>query len=259
MRHRLTPVVLTALAATAAACAGAPAPVRVPAAPVEPAPVGSCGFFRSHPVAIWIDAEVVRPGDTLPLRAGSTLGRASGVMAPDPMPTTCLSDWRIAPAGAAVVSADGASLTVAPDAPVGATLILEANTPGEPARYETRIVGRDEIVLTGRYSQREVDCGAAERPARPIRELVFGPAGRFSVTWEPFETYVDYWGDYVWDPAEGRLALTVTGGNRHPGGDARLEGPVEIDADGRRLILLGFNLGDAFNGGAPCRYVFGRS
>ena len=42
-------------------------------------------------------------------------------------------------------------------------------------------------MLTGRYSQAEVDCGEAERPARPIRELVFGPTGRFSVTWEPFD------------------------------------------------------------------------
>jgi hypothetical protein len=255
MRHPLISAVLSA-SGILAACAGAPEPAA--ARPDEPALSEACAAFRFHPVALWIDAEVVRQGDSAPIKAGSILGRASGDVTPDPMPTTCLSDWRVTPAGAAVVSADGSSLTVAADAPAGATLTLEARTPGEPARYATVIVGRDERVLTGRYSQTEVDCGGAERPARPIRELVFGPTGRFSVTWEPVETYTDYWGDYSWDAAAGRLALAITGGNRHPGANARLEGAVEVEADGRRLVLDGFNLGDALNGGAPCRYVFGK-
>lgn len=256
MRHHATPAALAAFGLAFAGCASGPSPVVAQSG--EPALSEECAPFRFHPVAVWIDAQVVRQGDTLPVKAGSILGRASGILTPDPIPTTCLSDWRITPAGAAVVSADGSSLTVAPDAPAGAILTLEARTPGEPARYETRIVGRDEIVLTGRYSQIEVDCGGAELPARPIRELVFGPTGRFSVTWEPFETYTDYWGDYSWDPAAGRLALVISGGNRHPGANARLEGPVEVEADARRLVLNGFNLGGVFNGGAPCRYVFGK-
>ncbi|HYC67031.1 hypothetical protein [Brevundimonas sp.] len=254
MRHTLPAVLATFL--LLAGCASAPAPAVAQTA--GPPLSEECAAFRFHPVAVWVDAEVIRPGDTAPLRAGSTLGRASGVVAPEPMPMTCLSDWRITPAGAAQVSADGATLTVSPDAPAGAALTLEARTPGEPARYQTRIVGRDEIVLTGRYSQVEVDCGGAELPARPIRELVFGPTGRFSVTWQPFETYTDYWGEFVWDAAAGRLALTITGGNRHPGANARLEGTVEVEADGR-LVLNGFNLGDVLNGGAPCRYVFGKT
>lgn len=256
MRHHATPVALAAFGLAFAGCASGPSPAT--AQPGEPALSEECQAFRFHPVALWIDAEIVRQGDTAPIKAGSILGRASGDLTPDPMPTTCLSDWRVAPAGAAVVSADGSSLTVAANAPAGATLTLEARTPGEPARYTTVIVGKDEVVLTGRYSQVEVDCGAAERPARPIKELVFGPTGRFSVTWEPFESYADYWGDFTWDPAAGRLALAISGGNRHPGANARLEGAVEIQAEGRRLVLGGFNLGDVFNGGAPCRYVFGK-
>lgn len=257
MRHNAITAALAAFGLAVAGCAHGPA--RVAAQSNEPALSEECAPFRFHPVAVWIDAEVVRQGDTLPLRAGSILGRASGLLTPEPMPTTCLSDWRITPEGVAVVSADGSSLTVAPDAPAGTTLTLDARSPGEPARYQTRIVGRDEVILTGRYSQVEVDCGEAERPARPIRELVFGPTGRFSVTWEPFETYADYWGEFAWDPAAGRLALKITGGNRHPGANARLEGSVEVQAHGRRLVLQGFNLGDVLNGGAPCRYVFGRT
>jgi hypothetical protein len=257
MRHHATPAALAALGLAFAGCTSGPSPVVSPSR--EPALSEECEPFRFHPVAVWIDADTVRQGDTVPIKAGSILGRASGILTPEPMPVTCLSDWRITPAGAASVSADGSSLTIAPDAPAGATLTLDARTPGETARYETRILGRDEITLTGRYSQIEVDCGEAERPARPIRELVFEPTGRFSVTWEPFETYADYWGDFSWDPAAGRLALVITGGNRHPGANARLDGAVEVEAAGRRLVLQGFNLGDVLNGGAPCRYVFGRT
>lgn len=256
MRHRATPAALAAFSLAFAGCASDPSPVVAQSG--EPALSRECEPFRFHPVVVWIDSDTVRQGDTVSIKAGSILGRASGMLTPDPMPATCLSDWRISPAGAASVSADGSSLMVAPDAPAGSTLTLEARTPGEPARFETRIVGRDETVLTGRYSQVEVDCGEAERPARPIRELVLGPTGRFSVTWEPFETYTDYWGDFAWDAAAGHLALAITGGNRHPGANARLAGAVEVEADGRRLVLQGFNLGDVFNGGAPCRYVFGR-
>lgn len=256
MRHHATPAALAAFGLAFAGCASGPS--QVVAQSASPALTEECEAFRFHPIALWIDAEIVRQGDTAPIKAGSILGRAAGTLTPDPMPTTCLSDWRITPTEAAVVSADGSSLTVAADAPAGATLTLEARTPGEPARYATVIVGRDEVMLTGRYSQAEVDCGEAERPAQPIKELVFGPTGRFSVTWEPFETYSDYWGDFTWDRAAGRLALAISGGNRRPGANARLEGAVEVQEDGRRLVLDGFNLGDVFNGGAPCRYVFGK-
>lgn len=255
MRRHASPAALAALALAFSGCVSSPPPSPVSLA--APALPDECEAFRFHPVALWLDSRVVRQGDTVPVKAGSMLGLSRGITTPDPMPVTCLTDWRISPAGAARLSADGSSLIVAPDAPAGATLTLEARTPGEPASYATPIIGRDEVVLTGTRMQTDVDCGEAEPPARPIRELVFGPSGRFSVTWEPFETYKDYWGDYAYDPATGRLALTITGGNRHPGANARLEGQVEVQQGGRRLVLHGFSLGGVFNGGAPCRYVFG--
>jgi hypothetical protein len=140
------------------------------------------------------------------------------------------------------------------DTALAAILAAAAMTVAGPAAAE------DNDALTGRYSQIEIDCGSNPTPPRvPVRELVFSSGNRFSVTWAPFESYVDYVGDYMHDPANGRLSLTITDGNRHPGGTALLSGTAEIRSDGRRLILDGFNLGDGLDfPSGPCRYVFGR-
>lgn len=216
-----------------------------------------CKPFRWHPIALWLDADVVRQGETILVRAGSTLRRATGVIRPDPMPTACLSDWRISPAGAAEVSADGSTLTIARDAPAGVTLTLEVRTPGEPAHYATTIIGRDEAVLNGTWSQREVSCADALAPGRPVRELTFNPNGRFSVTWTPFETYTDYWGSFFHDAATGQLRLEVTGANRNPP-RLTLSGEVELTENGRQIVLTGIDLGDGQHVvlDRRCRYTF---
>ena len=116
----------------------------------------------------------------------------------------------------------------------------------------------DESALTGLWRQVEIDC-AGPQPSEPVRELEFKAPGRFWVTFLPFETYRDYWGEADFDPAAGRLSLTVEGGNSEPE-NAILSGAARLEADGRRLVLDGFNLGNAhhFNAGGPCRYVFAR-
>jgi hypothetical protein len=165
------------------------------------------------------------------------------------LPLKCTSGWSVS--GPAKLSADRTSVTIAPDAPVGATVTIGFRHVGRPAQAQFKVVAKDEIVLTGRWSQRSLEgCSAPE----PVRELEFRPENGFSVTFLPFETYQDYWGSYAWDPDTGRLRLTVKGGNFVPA-NLDLEGEAELA--GGRLRLKDVFLGS--RDGAPqsgCTYIF---
>jgi hypothetical protein len=165
------------------------------------------------------------------------------------LPLKCTSGWAVT--GPATLAADRKSLTIAPDAPPGAVVLVRFRHDGKPVSTQFRVVAEDEIVLTGRYTQRSLDgCIAQE----PVRELEFRPENRFSVTFMPFETYQDYWGSYSFDPATRQIRLKVEGGNFVPP-HLDLEGEAEL-ADGR-LRLKGLFLGS--RDGAPqsgCTYVF---
>ncbi|MGZ9115055.1 MAG: hypothetical protein ACXW3K_10570, partial [Brevundimonas sp.] len=87
--------------------------------------------------------------------------------------------------------------------------------------------GQDRTALAGKWSEREVDCGSHPSPTRPVRELVITPDGRFTLTWEPFESYTDYWGVVTHDAATGALRLEVTDTNSNPPGPL-LTGVAEV-------------------------------
>jgi hypothetical protein len=165
------------------------------------------------------------------------------------IPLRCTSGWAVT--GPATLSPDRTSLTIAPDAPVGAIVQVLFRHLDKPVEARLRVVAKNEVVLTGRYTQRSLEgCHAPE----PVRELEFRPENRFSVTFLPFETYQDYWGSYAFDPATKRLRLTVEGGNFVPA-NLDLEGEAELA--GGRLRLTGLFLGS--RDGAPqsgCTYVF---
>ena len=268
MRHHITPAAVAGVALALTGCAGGPSPAIARSAQSAPE---ACTAFRFQPVEFWIDAEAVHPGDTLPLKAVSGLARTATVI-PPAIPATCLVDWRITPAGAAALSADGLSLAVSPDIRIGETLTLEARTPDGPVARHVRTIedpasppanapppdDSDERVLTGLWRQVGIACSGPQ-PSEPVRELEFRAPGRFWVTFLPFETYRDYWGQVDFDPDADRLTLTVEGGNNEPE-NAILSGAARLEADGRRLVLEGFNLGNAHhdNSGWPCRYVFAR-
>ncbi|HZW16004.1 MAG TPA: hypothetical protein VFF66_07090 [Brevundimonas sp.] len=270
MRHHATFAVLAAFGLAFAGCASGPSPVVARSG--EAAVSEACNAFRFHPIEFWIDAEAVHPGESLPLEAVSALGRTA-TWTPPAIPSSCLVDWRITPAGIATLSVDRLSLTVSPDARPGETLILEARAPEGPVARHVRTIEdpaspaadaapvdeSDERVLTGLWRQVEIDCSGRPQPSEPVRELEFRAPGRFWVTFLPFETYRDYWGQVDFDPAAGLLTLTVEDGNSTPD-NAILSGPARLEADGRRLVLEDFNLGNAhhFNAGWPCRYVFAR-
>lgn len=268
MRHHMTPAAVSGFALALTACAGGPSPAiaRSPQSAPE-----ACAALRFQPVEFWIEAEAVHPGDTLPLKAVSGLARTA-TFVPPAIPASCLVDWRITPAGAATLSADRLGLAISPDARIGETLTLEARTldgpvarhartiedPASPPASAPALDESDERLLTGLWRQVEIECSGPQ-PSEPVRELGFGAPGRFWVTFLPFETYRDYWGQMDFDPDANRLTLTVEGGNNEPE-NAILSGGARLEADGRRLVLEGFNLGNAhhFNSGWPCRYVFAR-
>ncbi|HEX8307523.1 MAG TPA: hypothetical protein VF645_03800 [Allosphingosinicella sp.] len=165
------------------------------------------------------------------------------------IPLKCTTGWSIT--GPATLSPDRTFVTIAPDAPPGSIVTVGYRYGGAGAEARFKVVARDEVVLTGRYSQRSLE-GCA--PGASVGELEFRPENRFSVTYMPFETYQDYWGTYSFDPATKRLRLTVEGGNFVPT-NLDLEGEAEL-AEGRlRLkdIFLG-SRDDAPRSG--CTYVF---
>ncbi len=93
-------------------------------------------------------------------------------------------------------------------------------------------------------------------PADPIAELIFRYDGTFTVTWHPFERYVDYGGTYTYDVQQSTLNLIVTGGNYIPP-DFHGSGSFSFDSEGR-LILRGIWLGSPRDtkGSANCGHSF---
>lgn len=199
---------------------------------------------------------VARQGATLAVRVETPMGP----YAPVAVPAACLSDWRVMPEGAAALSADHATLTVAADAPSGEPLEISVLASGAESGRVSRVmtlVGADEFVLTGFWSESEVRCEGGFQPAQAVRELEFRDGGGFNLTYLPFESFVDYWGRFDWDRTTGTLTFEVTGGNNTPGADLLR---ARASEDGGRLIVEGVFLGDARHAqaGQTCRYVFTR-
>ena len=191
------------------------------------------------------DTQIYRQGGIVKLTPSVDMAPA-GTKA---MPVRCTSGWTVT--GPATLSADRTTLTIAPDAPVGSVVAVGFTHEGKPVKAQFQVIGRDEVVLTGRYSQQSLEgCQASD----PVGELEFFPGNRFSVTFQPFETYRDYWGSYSFDPATGRISMKGEGGNFVPPG-LDLEGEAALE--GGRLVLRGVFLGS--RGGAPqqgCTYRF---
>lgn len=232
-----------ALAAFALLLGSMAAEQREPPAP--PAPDTTCLWPPDRHNFTEFSTPVFRQGATVAIRPKRDQMPAGY----RDLPYECLSGWSIE--GPAELSTDRRNLTIRPDAPPGSEIVLRYTVKGEPVVARLRVVARDAVVLTGRWGQIEAaGCESIE----PVRELEFGPE-RFSVTFTPFESYKDYWGSYTFDPQDGALRLTVTGGNMVPP-SLDLEGTVRIE-DGH-LVLENMFLGDR-SGQVPeggCRYRF---
>lgn len=203
-------------------------------------PDGRFAFLDTSP-------DIYRQGAAIALRPMVDVSPAGQ----DELPAHCARAWTVS--GPARLSADRRTLTIDPSAPVGAQIEVGFLWRGERVVARLAVVARDAVVLTGRWSQRSAaGCESAD----PVREFELRPDGSFSVTFQPFETYRDYWGRYRFDPATGRLSLAVEEGNFVPPGLDQ-EGTAALA--GGRLTLTGFFLGSR-NGFAPpaggCTYHF---
>lgn len=155
----------------------------------------------------------------------------------EPLPNACIGEMTALPEEAIEFSRDETGT-------VYATITAEAE-PGKSVMITTDYGGHDNITglvkiydadanpLVGRWSQK--GDGICD-PASVIRELVFEGDGSFSVTWMPFESYKDYWGEYAYDADTGILTLTPERGNYIPEdvspGPIALEGDVFAQQDG---------------------------
>ncbi|HLL31091.1 MAG TPA: hypothetical protein VK403_08855 [Allosphingosinicella sp.] len=217
-----------------------------PAAPTPPTlPDTECEPMGWHFAFVGTDTTIYRQGAAVRVRPMVDRSPSGTVE----IPLRCTSGWKVT--GPATLSPDRTTVTIAPDAPPGAIVGVGFRHSDKPVELRFRVVAKDEVVLTGSWSQRSLEgCWAPE----PVRELEFRPENRFSVTFMPFETYQDYWGSYTFDPATRQLRLKVEGGNFVPA-HLDLEGEAEL-VDGR-LRLTGLFLGS--RDGAPqsgCTYVF---
>jgi len=239
-------VTLAAVLASLLLTAGCIGPRPEPTPP-PPAPDPACYPMGGHHAFLDTDTRIYRQGATIRL---TPRVNAAPFGTPE-IPLRCTSDWTIS--GPAALSADRASLTIAPDAPVGSIVSVGFRRGEDPAVTRFRVIGRDEVVLTGARSQRGLDgCSGADT----VGELEFSGENRFSVTFRPFESYRDYWGTYSYDTATKRLTMTVEGGNFVPS-RLDLDGTAELGPDG--LVLRGMFLGsrEGFFGAPPiCTYRF---
>jgi hypothetical protein len=81
----------------------------------------------------------------------------------------------------------------------------------------------------------QLDCESGQEfvPEEPIEEFRLTSAGIFSVTWSPFETFVDYAGQYEVSQKDGAIELAM--GNRAPP-DAEGQGHFTITDQGDLIL-----------------------
>jgi hypothetical protein len=170
------------------------------------------------------------------------------------VPVDVAATWSVTPPDDAWIDPTSGHLTIDPSAPGGSRLTVRAEIEGGRRVVSTNvtIVTPASNPLVGYWQEvTQVPCqpGADIIPELPIQEFVLAADGSFAVTWTPFESYVDYWGDYTFDLTANTLELIVTGGNSVPA-DFDGQGQFMVDADGY-LVLTEMWLGTPRSGTTP--------
>lgn len=231
-------------------CAQTPGVEQQSAMVEEPIIVPEDPACEARP-AIFVNPAVARQGATMKL----VVQEPVGAYAPREIFPQLITGWTASPAGLVTIAKDGDSLTVAENAKPGVDVTLAMKYCGRPVSRTIRIVGKTELVITGRWGQESITC-TGETPREPIRELIFKDTGDFSITYAPFESYTDFWGKIDVNIPAGTLALNVENGNSLPTG-GKLSGAMSLTSDDK-LVLDGFFLSRPEQSGGSCRYVFSK-
>lgn len=171
-----------------------------------------------------------------------------------PLPVSAA--WSVAPAKGARIGRDSGILTIDPATASGTVFTVSATLHGDQHVVTTEIAiytpeARPLVGTWQEFAQHSCRTGEEVAPELAIEELVFSADGKFTVTWTPFESYVDYWGTYTVDPIRGTIDLHITGGNAIP---PDVDGRGGIAGDGQHnLILTDLWLGSSSQGQGAIR------
>ncbi|WP_139792191.1 hypothetical protein [Henriciella litoralis] len=199
----------------------------------------------------WMEPRAVQPGDTVDLVPYFT--EMPGAF--ERLPGACVSVEE-------TIGGEYLTLSRREDGTLRA-VVSEDVEPGVNMRIDTLYAGEHPIAarletytpaanpLVGRWKQDGSDCPAESA----VRELIFSAGGDISVTWTPFESYKDYWGDYTYDVATGAFSFTPKSGNQIPE-DMVQSGTATVDGD--RLVLETAFLGTPSQASGPCLGDFTR-
>jgi len=205
--------------------------------------------------------EQLQPGEsgTFKLYSETTL--------PAEIPVETDVKWSVEPAAGARIDPNSGELTIEDSIPHGNTFTIHADVENGRKVLTTSVLiyTREQNPLVGVWVEKmQITCDTyASVPSDPefgmsIRELIFDADGTYSVTWRPFEQYLDYLGTYdVWSQG-GSMSLNITRGNYIPK-DFDGEGSISFNEEGN-LVMVDIWLGNPVGKNVPvqCGYVFAR-
>jgi hypothetical protein len=203
----------------------------------------SCVVPTNGGVVYWFDTIDVKPGEHVELRALWT-DRPSHF---EPIPAACVKRLKVSPPAIVRLLKDHSGMVISSDAPDGSLVTVEAKVGRTNLTAKARVSVPASNPLIGMWTERSASCPPTTGGEAGSRIVEFALKSKtFSVTWQPFESYHDYTGDYSFDIATGALRMTATDGSYIPH-DAKLNGTAGITPQGW-LEVSGVNFGTPRSG-----------